>query len=781
MSTGKFCEQNLIIIFLVLCAAATICLGASNDPYAILGVSKTASAQEIRKAYKELAKEWHPDKRSDSDSVEKFVQIKSAYELLSDTDRRRIYDRHGVTSEDSHYLQDKYDYSEYNRYSYYQAEDTFGKHFTIDQDIVLFHKLSVTANYFEKNILPNSAKKVHVVMFYNDWCFRCTRIVNAFKKVMDILEPLGVNFATVNAIHEESIFRKTGIDEVPKLVAVIDGHVFIYREHSITPQKVVEFIRKKLPFRIMQRVDSENIDDFLGGWMDNRVRALILEPRSLIRLRYLLTAFEFNDRVAFGFVDMNGKRSKDIIDRFKVNTSMDTLLIFNEESTSYVASVCMPDIPTQTLIDVVSSNQYLALPRLSSQDILESVCPREWNRPRKRLCVVLITENNKKHDFARVALRRIALNSGYSLERVRFAYMFKESQPDFINAISRGSFEKNPLQIVIIWRRDDKHIKYEWVCGAKQYANFVNESLINATNYEISFTVKRLLKSSESLNYEAFVEKLFNEHSEGIITKWMSRMLYMLDYLSDNIEDEHLLAAFSLLGTIAFMFAVGYVLMYFVRVEEESLKAKGQLVDGQDQYHNQPVPELKLYELRAEKYNGMVRLLKPGCRTLLLITDLQSRKKLIPYFHKAVWPYRKSKTLLFGHMLIEKGLPWYSELLRLSLCTNQKLQVNPRNCVGTVIALNGHRKYFCMYHAKHPESVRGAKRILKITKPLLDRREDPEIGTFLDKGYSEESEAEANVLLEDHLLNSLDDWLERLFDGSTHKYYINYWPDFPTK
>lgn len=53
------------------------------------------------------------------------------------------------------------------------------------------------------------------------------------------------------------------------------------------------------------------------------------------------------------------------------------------------------------------------------------------------------------------------------------------------------------------------------------------------------------------------------------------------------------------------------------------------------------VPELKLHELRAEKYNGLVRLLKPGCRTIILVTDLQSRPKLIPGFHKAVWPYRK--------------------------------------------------------------------------------------------------------------------------------------------
>lgn len=131
------------------------------------------------------------------------------------------------------------------------------------------------------------------------------------------------------------------------------------------------------------------------------------------------------------------------------------------------------------------------------------------------------------------------------------------------------------------------------------------------------------------------------------------------------------------------------------------------------------VPELKLHELRAEKYNGLVRLLKPGCRTVVLITDLQSRSKLIPGFHKAVWPYRKNKTLMFSHMLIEKGLSWFSELLRLSLPEQRDLQINPRNCIGTVLVLNGHRKYFCMYHAKHPESKRGAKVGLLVKGRLL--------------------------------------------------------------
>ena len=54
------------------------------------------------------------------------------------------------------------------------------------------------------------------------------------------------------------------------------------------------------------------------------------------------------------------------------------------------------------------------------------------------------------------------------------------------------------------------------------------------------------------------------------------------------------------------------------------------------------VPQLRLlHELRAETYNGMVRMLKPGCRTIVVLVDNESKNKLLSDFHRIVWPYRK--------------------------------------------------------------------------------------------------------------------------------------------
>ena len=52
------------------------------------------------------------------------------------------------------------------------------------------------------------------------------------------------------------------------------------------------------------------------------------------------------------------------------------------------------------------------------------------------------------------------------------------------------------------------------------------------------------------------------------------------------------------------------------------------------------------------------------------------------------------------------GLPWYKRILNLTLPEPRDININPKNCIGTVLSLNGHRRYFCMYHAKHPEGSR---------------------------------------------------------------------------
>lgn len=117
---------------------------------------------------------------------------------------------------------------------------------------------------------------------------------------MDYLDPLGINFVTVHSGHEPNLARRLSIHTLPCLVVVLDGNTYVYKETITSIQKIIDFLKKKMPYNLVTKIYDNNVDEFLNGWEDNRVRALIFEPGSKMRLRYQVTAYRFRDRVAFG-------------------------------------------------------------------------------------------------------------------------------------------------------------------------------------------------------------------------------------------------------------------------------------------------------------------------------------------------------------------------------------------------------------------------------------------------------------------------------------------------
>jgi molecular chaperone DnaJ len=75
-------------------------LYATKDPYAALGIGKSASSGEIKKAYYGLAKKYHPDTNKDPTAKDKFAEAQSAYEILSDSKKKEMYDQYGSAAFD---------------------------------------------------------------------------------------------------------------------------------------------------------------------------------------------------------------------------------------------------------------------------------------------------------------------------------------------------------------------------------------------------------------------------------------------------------------------------------------------------------------------------------------------------------------------------------------------------------------------------------------------------------------------------------------------------------
>lgn len=71
-------------------------MATKRDLYEVLGISKTADEKTIKKAYRKLAKKYHPDMNpGDKTAEQKFKEATDAYNILSDPEKRKLYDQYG--------------------------------------------------------------------------------------------------------------------------------------------------------------------------------------------------------------------------------------------------------------------------------------------------------------------------------------------------------------------------------------------------------------------------------------------------------------------------------------------------------------------------------------------------------------------------------------------------------------------------------------------------------------------------------------------------------------
>ena len=92
---GKLWQEKMKLARQKYCFIHTTKPSSKRDHYDVLGVSKSASQADIKKAYYKLAKELHPDVNKEDGATEKFAELQDAYDTLSDPEKKQAYDSFG--------------------------------------------------------------------------------------------------------------------------------------------------------------------------------------------------------------------------------------------------------------------------------------------------------------------------------------------------------------------------------------------------------------------------------------------------------------------------------------------------------------------------------------------------------------------------------------------------------------------------------------------------------------------------------------------------------------
>ncbi|XP_064641838.1 dnaJ homolog subfamily C member 16-like [Lineus longissimus] len=774
----NFQNCSIIVLFVAYFSISVIVTQQGDDLYATLGVDRTSTTREIKKAYKNLARIWHPDKNKDPGANDQFTKINEAYETLTDPNKRKEYDNFGYVRMETGNAQ------EYRRQSFNQFHDMFGRSgFNFKFGGESFNKYQITFRSYRMNVKPESYHKPYLIYIYADLCMRCMQLESLWEKMVDDLEIVGLGLGTFNYHQDGNLANEMGIHTYPLFVSVNQGKISYFRGDYSVPS-LRSFVRGFFPKNRVVRVNDENYEEFLQGWSDNKMRAIMFGHQDAQPLRYLAAAQKFRERIAFAYVKL-GSLSRGMERKFGLRTYKETILMFNEDTGSPAAVVSMSKLTRSTIDDLLQSNKYLILPRLSSQEIFSDLCPIEPSRNLRKFCVVLLTKNAPEHMATRTRFREYASNFrnsyGHSFShQVQFAYVYEDTQTDFKKKLTKQS-EKNDsfLAVVILWRHSSKHIDYDWLENGWPKDD---PDKIPSTEAMLDRTLEGLVRNRKVLQLTANLPEFIDEHANILIVRVWYKMLDLLDNSFSIFRYFDQVTVIYGLLTVFFVSFFGYIMHMLMVMEESKIEdanggpkkrkptSTSSSTAPSTQGEKKDDATLFLRELRGETFVPLIQKAAPGTLCLCILVSEETKHKLLQKFAKIVWPYSRYKALNFSFLMVDRYIGWYKRLLEETIDFRRNLDgIVTRNVIGTVVAINGHRKYFCMYHAKHQ-----ARKRKKAQGPLsgfigMDETDSE------DDGFSVLHEPEV-TLFEEDLLLGLGDWFDRLYEGSLQRLRVDEWP-----
>uniref|UniRef100_A0A672GTY1 DnaJ homolog subfamily C member 16 n=1 Tax=Salarias fasciatus TaxID=181472 RepID=A0A672GTY1_SALFA len=699
------------------------------DPYKILGVTRSASQAEIKKVYKRLAKEWHPDKNKNPGAEDMFIKITKSYEILSSEDKRANYDRYGQTDDTQPYGNNRYG----NRHDGFYFDESFFNFPFNSKNHRDFtdSKYTLHFNQYVNNVVPDSYKRPYLIKITSDWCFSCIHIEPVWKEVVQEMESLGVGIGVVDVGYERRLANHLGAHRTPSILGVINGKVTFFH-YAVAKEHLRQFVEDLLPQRLVERVTDKNDLQFLNSWHElNKPHVLLFDQVPAVPLLYKLTAFAYKDYLQFGYVDQGLSETANLQKQFNINTYAPTMLIFKENTDKPADIIQAKGMKKQIIEEFMSNNKFLLAPRLVSQKLFDELCPVKQFHRRRKYCVLLITGDEEIFSFGNQAFLSFA--SANTREVVRFAYVYQRLQQPLCDILMQNKESaQSPPQVVILERRN--------AAGKAFYKPVTAWNGSEEDKQRLLEELDRLQKDPSILIHDAMLPELNNEFASMFVIRWIYASY---DYLSEVIDDILHNNWREMMPLLSLIFSALFILFGTVVIQ----------AFRQECIFNTNTPLSKNFvevtELTDITYISNLVKLRPGHMNIVLVLTDASKNILLSKFAKEVYSFTGSLTLHFSFLNIDKHSEWMSTLLEYA---QDAMQIDAEeddggarkaDYTGYVLALNGHKKYLCLF------------------RPVYT---------------GEDHDSSISTLQIHHKLDRLGLWMERLMEGTLPRYYIPTWP-----
>ena len=561
MVIKKFIKVLIFSIFLICIYSAIQIYCDEINPYKVLGLPRNSNEKQIRNAYRNLAKDWHPDKNKSPDANAKFMKITQAYEILSDPERRSLYDDYGTTNEPRQgggggggggFHRQSYDdfFRDFDGFESFFGGHSGGFKFNSfnsgREHNRKSHEDEVTKKIYDEVVFPQSYSKPYMIFSYTEFCFSCMSVDNVWQAFKQEIKNIGFGAGHSDASWNRELAKVLGINTVPSMVGIIDGRIVHFRgEYNV--KNLREFARRLIPQKIVTELRDLNafnstLQQAITG---NKVFALFVTESNQVSLRYKMPCFQLSNFIKCTTINSKNvdKSFADALERYYHIGVIDSFtkeqLIILKESSLNSVSVPLSLVKTQTftsseILDFLKTNKFLEIPRLSSTAHFYDLCPSWFSDAvdsvyiKKVICVIFISNSATQEPHylfdakEKTKLRKQINNDAYLKQNAQITYIYRNIQTDFVEKLLKSSknFQKDKENLSLIGNKvfflkriSEKHALFNWleVEDGTSSVDLVEKIKIN---------LKNIFNEKLKLDYKLTIPQFFHESYQVYLTKW---------------------------------------------------------------------------------------------------------------------------------------------------------------------------------------------------------------------------------------------------------------------